>query len=110
MDKLKLHTRDLTSANVDALAKLFPTCVTEIRDEHGQVKQAIDFDQLRQHLSDHIVEGQRERYQIDWPGKRESLLAANAPIAKTLRPRRDDSIEFDSTRHLFIEGDNLDAL
>lgn len=110
MDKLKLHTADLTAANIEKLAALFPSCVTEARDEKGVLKRSIDFDQLRQELSDHIVEGPRERYHLEWPGKREALLAANAPIAKTLRPRREESVDFDSTRNLFIEGDNLDAL
>jgi adenine-specific DNA-methyltransferase len=110
MNKLKLHTPDLTAANIEKLAALFPNCVTEARDEKGVLKRAIDFDQLRQELSDHIVEGPRERYHLDWPGKREALLAANAPIAKTLRPCREESVDFDTTRNLFIEGDNLDAL
>ena len=110
MDKLKLHTPDLTTANFAKLAALFPGCVTEARNEKGALTRAIDFDQLRQELSDHIVEGPRERYHVDWPGKREALLAANAPIAKTLRPCREESVDFDTTKHLFIEGDNLDAL
>jgi adenine-specific DNA-methyltransferase len=111
MDKLKLHTLDLTAENIQKLAALFPNCVTETKDEKtGQLKRAIDFDQLRQELSDHIVEGPRERYHLDWPGKREALLAANSPIAKTLRPCREESVDFDTTKNLFIEGDNLDAL
>ena len=72
--------------------------------------RAIDFDLLRQELSDHVVEGPQERYQLDWPGKRAALFAANAPIAKTLRPVREESVDFDTTKNLFIEGDNLDAL
>jgi adenine-specific DNA-methyltransferase len=110
MEKLKLHTPDLTAQNIDKLAQLFPNCVTETRDEKGNVTQAIDFDQLRQELSGSIVEGPRERYHLDWPGKREAILAANAPIAKTLRPCRAESVDFDTTKNLFIEGDNLDAL
>ncbi|MHB1075999.1 site-specific DNA-methyltransferase [Thiobacillus sp.] len=111
MEKLKLHTPNLTAENIEKLAALFPNCVTEAADEKtGQLKRAIDFDQLRQELSDHIVEGPRERYHLDWPGKREALLAANAPIAKTLRPCREESVDFDTTKNLFIEGDNLDAL
>jgi adenine-specific DNA-methyltransferase len=110
MDKLKLHTPNLTAANIEKLAALFPGCVTEARDENGVLKRLIDFAQLRQELSDHIVEGPRERYHLDWPGKREALLAANAPIAKTLRPCREESVDFDTTKNLFIEGDNLDAL
>lgn len=111
MEKLKLHTPDITAENIEKLAALFPNCVTETQDEKtGQLKRAIDFDQLRQELSDHLVEGPRERYHLDWPGKREALLAANAPIAKTLRPCREESVDFDTTKNLFIEGDNLDAL
>lgn len=110
MDKLKMHSPNLTEANIAKLAELFPSCVTEARDEQGRVKQAIDFDQLRQELSDHIVEGPQERYHLNWPGKREALLAANAPITKALRPCREESVSFDTTRNLFIEGDNLEAL
>ena len=110
MDKLKLHTPDLTAQNIEKLAALFPNCITETTDAKGTLKRGIDFDQLRQELSDHVVEGPRERYHLDWPGKREALLAANAPIAKTLRPCREESVDFDTTKNLFIEGDNLDAL
>lgn len=110
MDKLKMHSPNLTEGNIAKLAELFPSCVTEARDEHGKVKQAIDFDQLRQELSDNIVEGPQERYHLNWPGKRDALLAANAPIAKTLRPCRGESVDFDNTKNLFIEGDNLEAL
>jgi adenine-specific DNA-methyltransferase len=110
MEKLKLHTPDLTQANIDKLAQLFPNCVAEARGADGVVKRSIDFDQLRQELSTSIVEGPKERYQLNWPGKREALLTANAPIAKTLRPCREESVDFDTTQNLFIEGDNLDAL
>jgi adenine-specific DNA-methyltransferase len=110
MEKLKLHTRNLVAENIEKLAELFPSCITEARDEHGRLTRAMDFDQLRQELSDQVVEGPRERYHLDWPGKREAILIANAPIAKTLRPCREQSVDFDSTKNLFIEGDNLDAL
>lgn len=110
MEKLAPQSPDLTQRNVEAIATIFPTVVCESRDEKGNVKHAIDFDLLRQELSDHIVEGPQERYQLDWPGKRAALLAANAPIAKTLRPMREESVDFDTTRNLLIEGDNLDAL
>ena len=110
MEKLKLHTPDLTAGNIEKLAALFPDCITEARDENGNLTRAVDFDQLRQELSTSIVEGPRERYHLDWPGKREALLAANAPIAKTLRPCREESVDFDTTKNIFIEGDNLDAL
>jgi adenine-specific DNA-methyltransferase len=110
MDKLKMHSSDLTETNIAKLAELFPNCVTEARDAKGELKQAIDFDLLRQELASNIVEGPQERYQLNWPGKREALLTANAPIAKTLRPCREESVDFDATQNLFIEGDNLDAL
>jgi len=86
MDKLKMHSRDLTQDHIAKLRALFPGCVTEARGEDGRVRLAVDFDLLRQELSDTLVEGPRERYQLNWPGKREALLTANAPIAKTLRP------------------------
>lgn len=110
MDKLKMHSPNLTQENITRIRDLFPGCVTEAKDEDGSIKLAVDFDQLRQELSDVIVEGPQERYHLNWPGKRESLLAANAPIAKTLRPNIKESLNFDETRNLFIEGDNLDGL
>lgn len=110
MDKLKMHSPDLTQDHIARIRAMFPGCVTEARAEDGNVKLAVDFDQLRQELSGSLVEGPQERYQLDWPGKREALLTANAPIAKTLRPVRDQSVDFDKTKNLFIEGDNLEAL
>lgn len=110
MEKLKMHTPDLTEANIARIREIFPNCVTETRDESGKLKLAVDFDQLRQELSDSIVEGPQERYHLNWPGKREALLTANAPIAKTLRPCLEESVDFDTTKNLFIEGDNLEAL
>lgn len=110
MEKLKMHTPNLTQENIARIRELFPGCVTEAQGEDGQLRPAVDFDQLRQELSDSIVEGPQERYRLDWPGKREALLAANAPIAKTLRPCREESVDFDTTKNLFIEGDNLEAL
>lgn len=110
MDKLKMHSPNLTQDNIARIRDLYPGCVTEARGEDGSVKLAVDFDQLRQELSSSIVEGPQERYHLNWPGKREALLTANAPIAKTLRPVREESVDFDTTKNLFIEGDNLDAL
>jgi adenine-specific DNA-methyltransferase len=110
MDKLKMHSPNLTRENIIRVRDLFPGCVTEARDENGELKLLVDFDQLRQELSESIVEGPQERYHLSWPGKREALLTANAPIAKTLRPSRDESVDFDTTKNLFIEGDNLDSL
>ena len=116
MDKLKLHTPDFSQENATKLLQLlerfdlFPNCITESKAEDGSIERAIDFDLLRQEASGEIVEGPRERYRLDWPGKREALATANAPIAKTLRPCREESVDFDSTNNLYIEGDNLDAL
>ncbi len=110
MKKLKMHSPDLTAENIAKIRELFPGCVTEAVNEDGKPRLAVDFDQLRQELSDSIVEGAQERYRLDWPGKRAALLSANAPIAKTLCPCREESVDFDSTKNLFIEGDNLDAL
>lgn len=120
MDKLKMHSPNLTQDNIARIRDLFPGCVTEAKGEDGNVKLAVDFDQLRQELADSIVEGPQERYHLNWPGKREALFTANAPIAKTLRPVRttknskgeqiEESVNFDTTKNIFIEGDNLDAL
>ncbi|RUT78426.1 site-specific DNA-methyltransferase [Ancylomarina longa] len=113
MEKLKLHSKNITSDNIDKIAALFPNCITESEvGENGatELRRSIDFDLLKQELSTTIVEGQKERYQLNWPGKNKALLNANAPIAKTLRPCREESVDFDNTENLFIEGDNLDAL
>jgi len=110
MDKLKMHTPDVTQDNIAKIRDLFPGCVTEAADETGKLRFAVDFDQLRQELSDQIVEGGQERYRLEWPGKREALALANLPIAKTLRPNREESVNYENTGNLFIEGDNLEAL
>ena len=110
MEKLDLTTPNFTNENIAKLAELFPNCVTEKKSDKGEIERAIDFDALRQEFSDTIVEGQQERYSLNWPGKREALVTANMPISKTLRPYRDESVDFDNTKNIFIEGDNLDAL
>jgi adenine-specific DNA-methyltransferase len=110
VEKPRTHSPDLTERNLDLLAGLFPAVITESRDAAGRLVRAVDFDRLRQELSGRVVEGPRERYQVDWPGKRAALQTASTPVAKTLRPVRAASAAFDSTRNLFIEGDNLDAL
>ncbi len=110
MEKLKLHSKDLTAENIAKIAALFPNCLTETKADDSTLKHAIDFDLLRQELSADLIEGPQERYRLDWPGKREALATANAPIAKTLRPCREESVDFGSTKNLFIEGDNLEAL
>lgn len=110
MDKLKMQSPNLVEANIDKIAALFPNCITESRDENGIVQRSVDFDLLRQELSPTLVEGPQERYTLNWPGKNEAILTANAPIAKTLRPCEEESVDFANTRNIFIEGDNLDAL
>lgn len=110
MDKLKMHSVNKVDENIEKIGKLFPNCVTERRGENGEIEHAIDFDMLRQELSAVIVEGNEERYQFTWPDKKKSVLLANAPIAKTLRPCREESVDFDNTENLYIEGDNLDVL
>jgi adenine-specific DNA-methyltransferase len=109
MDKLNMHSADKVNEHIEQIASLFPNCLTEVKKD-GKMCHAIDFDVLRQELSDVGVEGPAERYQFTWPDKRRSILAANAPIAKTLRPYREESVDFDTTENLYIEGDNLDAL
>lgn len=115
MTHLKLHSLDKVAANIDAIAALFPNAVTEVLRD-GKTERAIDFDMLRQELSDSIVEGREERYQFTWPDKRKAVLAANAPITSTLRPVVADSVGKDGTpggfdsENLYIEGDNLEVL
>jgi len=110
MSDLKMHSPNLVDDNIEKIATLFPNCITEAEDENGELKKVVDFDLLKQELSQTLVEGEQERYRLDWPGKKEAILTANAPIAKTLRPLRDESVNFDTTENLFIEGDNLEAL
>ena len=110
MDKLKMHSPDITMGNIEKIATLFPSCITESADLQGNVKKSIDFDLLKQELSGSIVDGPEERYHLNWPGKRKALLKAHSPIAKTLRPNIKESVNFDTTENLFIEGDNLEAL
>lgn len=105
-----MHSPNITDENILKIRELFPGCVTEAKDEDGNLRYVVDFDQLKQELSGNIVEGPQERYHLNWPGKREALLAANAPIAKTLRLSEKESLNFESTQNLFIEGDNLEAL
>ena len=110
MDKLKMHSINKVDENIEKIGKLFPNCITERKNEKGEVEYAVDFDMLKQELSSVVVEGNEERYQFNWPDKKKSILLANAPIAKTLRPCREESVDFDNTENLYIEGDNLDVL
>lgn len=110
MDKLKMHTPNRADDNFKKLAALFPNAVTETINENGEVVRAIDKDVLMQEISCTVVEGKEERYQFTWPDKKKSVLLANAPISKTLRPCREESVDFDTTENLYIEGDNLEVL
>ncbi|ELA08600.1 type III restriction-modification system methyltransferase (adenine-specific)/adenine specific DNA methylase Mod [Moraxella macacae 0408225] len=119
---LKMHTPNLVDNNITKLAKLFPNCITEtaktddsgnvMTDKNGKIlyELGVDFEILKQELSHTVIDGSKERYRLDWVGKREAIVTANSPIAKTLRPCRSESVDFDTTQNLFIEGDNLEAL
>lgn len=109
-DRLKMHTPNKADENFKKLAALFPNAVTQTIDEFGEVVRAIDKDILMQEISTTVVEGKDERYQFTWPDKKKSILLANAPINKTLRPCREESVNFDTTENLYIEGDNLEVL
>lgn len=110
MEHLKMHSLDKIDENIAKIATLFPNCVTEAKDENGEITHKIDFDMLKQELSNSLVEGREERYQFTWPDKKQAILTANAPINKTLRPCREESVDFDNTENLYIEGDNLEVL
>lgn len=110
MDKLKMHTPNKADENFKKLAAMFPNAVTETINENGEIVRAIDKDVLMQEISCTVVDGKEERYQFTWPDKKKSVLLANAPINKTLRPCREESVDFDTTENLYIEGDNLEVL
>lgn len=110
MEKINKQTPDLTSKNIAKITELFPNVITEKEDENGRIVKAVDFDLLRQELSKDIADGGDERYRLDWPGKRRSMLKANTPINKTLKPDRDSSVNFDTTENVYIEGDNFEVL
>jgi adenine-specific DNA-methyltransferase len=110
MDKLKMKSKDLTKENIEKIEELFPNVITETKDENGNITKAIDFELLQQELSNEIVEGSKERYQLTWPGKKEAIVTANTPIDKTLRPVKEDSLNWEDTENLYIEGDNLEVL
>ena len=110
MDKLNMQTTNIVDENIKRIGELFPNCLTERLNDEGKPEVAIDFDQLRQELSKDIVEGAEERYQFTWPDKRNAIRLANAPTTDTLRPCREESVDFDNTQNLYIEGDNLQVL
>ncbi len=104
-----MESVDLTAQNIEKIGALFPNCITETADENGKLKKAINFDMLKQMLSDEVVEGD-EAYEFTWVGKKEAIVEANKPIRKTLRPCKEESVNWDSTENLYIEGDNLEVL
>ena len=110
MEKITPQTKDITAQNIANIAQLFPQVITEKEDENGNTIKAIDFELLKQHLSKEIIEGSDERYRLDWPGKRASILKANTPITSTLKPDRESSVNFDTTENVYIEGDNFEVL
>ena len=110
MNKLNMQTTNMVDENIKRIGELFPNCLTERLNDEGKPEVAIDFDQLRQELSKNIVEGNEERYQFTWPDKRNAIRLANAPTTDTLRPCREESVDFDNTQNLYIEGDNLQVL
>ena len=105
-----MQTPDDVRGNIEKIRELFPSCVTETTDKDGTTRLSVDFERLRQELSDEAVDGREERYQMTWPGKRNAVLLANAPVNAALRPCREESVDFDTTHNLYIEGDNLDVL
>ena len=109
MDKMRMETPNITSENIENIGTLFPNCITETKDKDGNLKKAINFDILQQMLSEDIVEGD-EAYEFTWVGKKAAIVEANKPIRKTLRPCPEESVDWDTTENLYIEGDNLEVL
>lgn len=109
MKKMRMESKNMQQENVKKIAALFPNCVTETRGEDGKLRKAINFDLLRQMLSDTVTEGD-EAYEFTWVGKKASIVEANKPIRKTLRPCKEESVNWDTTENLYIEGDNLEVL
>ena len=109
MEKLKMKSQDLSQEHVAEIRQLFPDAVTEVK-ENGNIKLKVDFNVLKQELSDSLIDDKQERYQVTWPGKKEAILLSNCPTKMTLRPLIEKSVKFDSTKNLYIEGDNLEVL
>ena len=110
MEKLKMQSHDVIGSNTQKIAQLFPHCVTERKGKDGKPELAIDFEKLQAELSNEIIGEGEERYQFTWPDKRAAVRLANTPTTMTLRPCREESVDFDNTQNLYIEGDNLDVL
>ena len=109
MEKMRMESLNLTSQNIEKIETLFPNCITELKDENGTLKKVINFKILKQMLSENIIEGD-EAYEFTWVGKKESIVEANKPIRKTLRPAPEESVDWENTENLYIEGDNLEVL
>ena len=109
MDKMRMESVDMTAQNVEKIGALFPNCITETVDENGKPKKAINFELLRQMLSEDVLDGD-EAYEFTWVGKKAAIVEANKPIRKTLRPCKEESVDWDTTENLYIEGDNLEVL
>ena len=109
MEKMKMESVDMTAQNVEKIGELFPNCITETVDENGKLKKAINFKILEQMLSEDVIDGD-EAYEFTWVGKKASIVEANKPIRKTLRPCPEESVDWDTTENLYIEGDNLEVL
>ena len=109
MEKMRMESVDMTASNIEKIGKLFPNCITEAADENGKLKKAINFELLKQMLSDDVIDGD-EAYEFTWVGKKASIVEANKPIRKTLRPCKEESVNWDNTENLYIEGDNLEVL
>ena len=109
MNKMRMESIDMTTQNIEKIGALFPNCITETKDADGKPKKAINFDLLRQMLSGDVLEGD-EAYGFTWVGKKAAIVEANKPIRKTLRPCKEESVNWDSTENLYIEGDNLEVL
>lgn len=109
MDKMRMESVDMTAQNIDKIGSMFPNCITETIDENGKPKKAINFELLKQMLSDEVIDGE-EAYEFTWVGKKAAIVEAHKPIRKTLRPCKEESKEWDKTENLYIEGDNLEVL
>lgn len=109
VEKLEMKTARMSQENIEKIRALFPNAVTEVKKD-GKIELAVDFDVLKQELSDTVIEAGQERYQMTWPDKRKAVALANSAISATLRPCKEESVDFDTTENLYIEGDNLDVL
>ena len=109
MEKMRMESVDMTAQNIDRIAALFPNCITEAKNENGKLKKVVNFEMLRQMLSGDVLEGD-EAYEFTWVGKKAAIVEANKPIRKTLRPCPEESVNWDTTENIYIEGDNLEAL